>query len=28
VSLAYVLYGGVPVGRALRGKVAWYGDME
>jgi 1-acyl-sn-glycerol-3-phosphate acyltransferase len=26
VSLAYVRYGGVPVGRALRDKVAWYGD--
>jgi len=26
VSLAYVGYGGVPVGRALRDKVAWYGD--
>lgn len=28
VSLAYVRYGGVPVGRALRDKVAWYGEME
>lgn len=27
VSLAYARYGGVPVGRALRDKVAWYGDM-
>jgi 1-acyl-sn-glycerol-3-phosphate acyltransferase len=26
VSLAYVGYGGVPVGRALRDKVAWYGE--
>jgi lyso-ornithine lipid O-acyltransferase len=28
LSLAYTRYGGVPVGRALREKVAWYGDME
>ena len=28
VSLAYVRYGGVPVGRALRDKVAWFGEME
>ncbi|MBI3699496.1 MAG: 1-acyl-sn-glycerol-3-phosphate acyltransferase [Afipia sp.] len=28
VSLAYVRYGGLPVGRALRDKVAWYGDMD
>ncbi|MEW6768231.1 MAG: lysophospholipid acyltransferase family protein [Pseudomonadota bacterium] len=28
VSLAYVRYGGLPVGRALREKVAWYGDMD
>jgi len=28
VSLAYVRYGGVPVGRALRDKVAWYGEVE
>lgn len=28
VSLAYARYGGVPVGRALRDKVAWYGDMD
>lgn len=28
VSLAYVSYGGVPVGRALRDKVAWYGEAE
>lgn len=28
VSLAYTRYGGVPVGRALREKVAWYGEME
>ena len=28
VSIAYVRYGGVPVGRALRDKVAWYGEAE
>lgn len=28
VSLAYVRYGGIPVGRALRDKVAWYGEMD
>ncbi|EGP10162.1 1-acyl-sn-glycerol-3-phosphate acyltransferase [Bradyrhizobiaceae bacterium SG-6C] len=28
VSLAYVRFGGVPVGRALREKVAWYGDVD
>jgi len=28
VSLAYTRYGGVPVGRALRDKVAWYGETE
>jgi 1-acyl-sn-glycerol-3-phosphate acyltransferase len=28
VSIAYVRYGGVPVGRALRDKVAWYGETE
>ncbi|KQW21081.1 acyl-phosphate glycerol 3-phosphate acyltransferase [Afipia sp. Root123D2] len=28
VSLAYVGIGGVPVGRALRDKVAWYGDAD
>lgn len=28
LSLAYVRYGGVPVGRALRDKVAWYGEMD
>ena len=28
VSIAYVAYGGVPVGRALRDKVAWYGEAE
>jgi len=28
VSIAYVGYGGVPVGRALRDKVAWYGETE
>ncbi len=28
VSLAYMRFGGVPIGRALRGKVAWYGDTD
>lgn len=28
VSIAYVAYGGIPVGRALRDKVAWYGETE
>ncbi|ACI94282.1 phospholipid/glycerol acyltransferase [Afipia carboxidovorans OM5] len=28
VSLAYVRFGGVPVGRALRDKVAWYGEAD
>jgi hypothetical protein len=28
LSLAYVGFGGLPVGRALRGNVAWYGDVE
>jgi 1-acyl-sn-glycerol-3-phosphate acyltransferase len=28
VSLAYMRFGGVPVGRALRDKVAWYGDVD
>ena len=28
MSLAYVRFGGLPVGRALRGKVAWYGDID
>jgi 1-acyl-sn-glycerol-3-phosphate acyltransferase len=28
VSLAYTRYGGVPIGRALRDKVAWYGDID
>lgn len=28
VSLAYPRYGGVPIGRALRDKVAWYGEAE
>jgi 1-acyl-sn-glycerol-3-phosphate acyltransferase len=28
VSVAYVGIGGVPVGRALRDKVAWYGDAD
>jgi 1-acyl-sn-glycerol-3-phosphate acyltransferase len=28
VSIAYVGIGGVPVGRALRDKVAWYGDTD
>jgi 1-acyl-sn-glycerol-3-phosphate acyltransferase len=28
VSLAYVKFGGIPVGRALRDKVAWYGEAD
>jgi 1-acyl-sn-glycerol-3-phosphate acyltransferase len=28
MSLAYVRYGGLPVGRALRERVAWYGDAD
>lgn len=28
VSLAYMKFGGVPVGRALRDKVAWYGETD
>jgi lyso-ornithine lipid O-acyltransferase len=28
LSLAYTGFGGVPTGRALRGKVAWYGDID
>ena len=28
MSLAYVRFGGLPVGRALRERVAWYGDVE
>jgi 1-acyl-sn-glycerol-3-phosphate acyltransferase len=28
LSIAYVNYGGVPIGRALRDKVAWYGETE
>lgn len=28
VSLAYTHFGGVPIGRALSGKVAWYGDTD
>ena len=28
VSVAYIGIGGVPVGRALRDKVAWYGDAD
>jgi 1-acyl-sn-glycerol-3-phosphate acyltransferase len=28
LSLAYVGFGGLPVGRALRDNVAWYGDAE
>ncbi len=28
LSLAYVRFGGVPVGRALRHQVAWYGDVD
>jgi 1-acyl-sn-glycerol-3-phosphate acyltransferase len=26
MSLAYVRFGGVPIGRGLRERVAWYGD--
>jgi 1-acyl-sn-glycerol-3-phosphate acyltransferase len=28
MSLAYVGFGGVPMGRALRERVAWYGDVD
>lgn len=28
VSIAYVSFGGIPVGRALRDKVAWYGEAD
>jgi lyso-ornithine lipid O-acyltransferase len=28
MSLAYVRFGGVPMGRALRERVAWYGDVD
>jgi len=28
VSIAYVRYGGIPIGRALRDKVAWYGEAD
>ena len=28
MSLAYVGFGGVPMGRALRERVAWYGDAD
>ncbi|QUS41195.1 1-acyl-sn-glycerol-3-phosphate acyltransferase [Tardiphaga alba] len=28
MSLAYVGFGGLPVGRALNGRVAWYGDVD
>ena len=28
MSLAYVGFGGVPMGRGLRERVAWYGDMD
>ena len=28
MSLAYVGFGGVPVGRGLRERVAWYGDVD
>ena len=28
MSLAYVGFGGLPMGRALRDRVAWYGDMD
>lgn len=28
MSLAYVSFGGLPMGRALRDRVAWYGDID
>ena len=28
MSLAYTRFGGLPVGRALRDRVAWYGDVD
>jgi 1-acyl-sn-glycerol-3-phosphate acyltransferase len=28
MSVAYVGFGGVPIGRALRERVAWYGDAD
>jgi 1-acyl-sn-glycerol-3-phosphate acyltransferase len=28
MSLAYARFGGLPIGRALRDRVAWYGDAE
>ena len=28
MSLAYVGFGGLPIGRALRERVAWYGDAD
>jgi lyso-ornithine lipid O-acyltransferase len=28
MSLAYVRFGGLPTGRALRNQVAWYGDVD
>ncbi|MBY0380924.1 MAG: 1-acyl-sn-glycerol-3-phosphate acyltransferase [Xanthobacteraceae bacterium] len=28
VSIAYVRFGGIPIGRALRDKVAWYGETD
>jgi 1-acyl-sn-glycerol-3-phosphate acyltransferase len=28
MSIAYVGFGGVPIGRALRERVAWYGDAD
>jgi 1-acyl-sn-glycerol-3-phosphate acyltransferase len=28
MSLAYVSFGGLPIGRALRERVAWYGDAD
>jgi len=28
LSLAYVGFGGVPIGRSLRERVAWYGDAD
>ncbi len=28
MSVAYIGFGGVPIGRALRERVAWYGDAD
>ena len=28
MSIAYLRFGGVPIGRGLRERVAWYGDAE